>query len=80
MVFYFNFIYNFLQNFAIKISEYVIASDVIAGNAIDSIRTYGDVTVKNGVQYEIESFGTVTLEDGFRVEKGAKFAVYPSDY
>ncbi len=69
-----------LQNFVIKKSEYVIASDVIAGTAIDSIRTYGDVIVKNGVEYEIESFGTVTLEDGFQVEKGATFAVYPSDF
>ena len=38
----------------------------------------GNVTIKNGVQYEIEASGTVTLEDGFKVEKGATFAVYPS--
>lgn len=69
-----------LQNFVIKKSEYVIASDVIAGEAIDSNRINCDVIVKNGVQYEIESFGTVTLQDGFQVEKGATFAVYPSDF
>ena len=38
----------------------------------------GDVTVKEGVEYEIEASGTVRLEDGFKVEKGATFAVYPS--
>ena len=41
-------------------------------------RTNGDVTVKNGVEYEIEASGTVTLQGGFSVEKGATFAVYPS--
>ena len=49
-----------------------------SGNAIDSNRTPGNVTVKNGIEYEIEASGTVTLQDGFVVEKGAKFAVYPS--
>ena len=39
----------------------------------------GNVTVKNGIEYEIEASGTVTLEDGFRVERGATFAVYPSN-
>ena len=51
-----------------------------SGNAIDSNRTPGEVTVKNGVEYEIEASGTVTLQDGFKVEKGATFAVYPSCY
>ena len=27
-----------------------------------------------------ESSGTVTLQDGFIVEKGAEFAVYPSSF
>jgi len=36
------------------------------------------VTVKSGIEYEIEASGTVTLEDGFKVEKGATFAAYPS--
>lgn len=40
----------------------------------------GNVTVKNGAEYEIEATGTVTLEDGFKVEKGATFAVYPSSF
>ena len=40
----------------------------------------GNATVKNGAEYEVESSGTVTLEDGFEVEKGATFAVYPSDF
>ena len=38
----------------------------------------GNVTVKNDVEFEIEASGTVTLEDGFNVEKGATFAVYPA--
>ena len=36
------------------------------------------VCVRDGTEYEIEASGTVTLEDGFKVEKGATFAVYPS--
>ena len=57
---------------------YVIANDVIAGASVDSIRTSGDVIVKNGTEYEIEASGTVTLQDGFKVEKGATFAINPS--
>ncbi len=59
-------------------SQYVIACDVTAGKSVDSGRTHGDVTVKSGIEYEIEASGTVTLEGGFSVEKGATFAVYPS--
>lgn len=67
-----------LQNVDLNNSQYVFASDVTAGNSVDSDRTSGDVTVKSGVEYEIEASGTVTLEDGFSVEKGVTFAVYPS--
>lgn len=67
-----------LQKIDISKSQYVIASDVVAGNYIDTIRTQGDVIIKNGVEYEIEASGTVTLEDGFSVEKGATFAIYTS--
>ncbi len=49
-----------------------------SGNAIDSNRTPGEVTVKSGIEYEIEASGTVTLQDGFKVEQGATFTVYPS--
>ena len=38
----------------------------------------GNVTIKNGIEYEVEASGTVTLEDGFKVKEGAKFAVYPA--
>lgn len=69
-----------MQNYSITNSQYVIASDVIAGYEIDSNRTNGNVVVNNGVEYEIEASGTVTLEDGFKVEKGATFAVYPSSF
>ncbi len=67
-----------LQNATLNTSQYVIASDVTAGHSIDSVRTFGDVTVENGIEYEIEASGTVSLQDGFKVEKGATFAVYPS--
>ena len=67
-----------LQNTTLSNSQYVIASDVTAGNNVDSIRTTGNVTVSSGIEYEIEASGTVSLEDGFNVEKGATFAVYPS--
>lgn len=40
--------------------------------------SFGNVVVKSGVEYEIEATGTVTLEYGFKVEKGATFAVYPA--
>ncbi len=67
-----------LQNVNLKESQYVFASDVMAGRSIDSGRTSGDVMVQNGVEYEIEASGTVILKDGFKVEKGATFAVYPA--
>jgi len=69
-----------LQNVTLNRSQYVIATDVTAGNSIDSIRTPGDVTIPVGVEYEIEASGIVRLEDGFKVEKGATFAVYPSSF
>ena len=67
-----------LQNVSLNKSHYAITSDMTAGCSVDGSRTTGDVTVKNGISYEIEASGTVTLEDGFKVEKGATFAVYPS--
>ena len=68
----------FLQNVNLTQSQYVVASDVTAGYSVDSIRTPGDVIVKNGVEYEIEASGTVTLTGGFTVEKGAIFTVKPA--
>ena len=69
-----------LQNVNLANNQYVIASDVRAGNSINSNRTSGDVIIPNGVEYEIEASGKVSLEDGFKVEKGATFAVYPSSF
>ena len=66
-----------LQNISLLKSQYVIASDVDAGYSIDSKRLNGNVIVKNGVEFEIEASGTVTLDNGFIVMKGATFAVYP---
>jgi len=67
-----------LQNIDLTNSQYVIASDVTCGQFVNSNRVRGDVVVKEGVEYEIEASGTVRLEDGFKVEKGATFSVYPS--
>lgn len=67
-----------LQNETITESQYIIANDVVAGNTIDDNRTSGDIIIKNGAEYEIEASGTVRLEDGFVVEKGATFTVYPA--
>ena len=69
-----------LQNTTLSRSQYVIASNVTAGNFIDNNRTPGNVTIPAGVEYEIEASGVVRLEDGFKVEKGAAFAVYPSSF
>ena len=69
-----------LQNITFSKNQYVIANDVIAGKFVNSNRTPGNVVVKSGIEYEIESSGTVTLQDGFKVEKGATFAVYPSSF
>lgn len=68
----------FLQNTQINHNRYVIASDVIAGNSVDTIRTHGDVVIISGTQYEIEASGEVRLDDGFEVELGAEFVVQPS--
>lgn len=82
MVYKHNFIPYFpplkLQNYNIEKSQYIIASDMTAGFSIDNKRDWGEVIVKSGSEYEIEASGTVRLEDGFKVEKGATFAVYPS--
>ena len=69
-----------LQNVYLNKSQYIIASDVLAGKAVNISRTIGDVVVNQGAQYEIEASGVVRLEDGFKVEKGATFAVYPSSF
>ncbi len=69
-----------LQNISFNKSQYVIASDVTAGESIDISRPSGYVIVPEGVIYEIEASGTVRLEEGFIVEKGATFAVYPPCY
>lgn len=69
-----------LQNTDLDQSQYVYATDLTAGRSVDSGRTAGDVTVKEGVEYEIEASGEVTLAGGFKVEIGARFAVQRSSY
>ena len=69
-----------LQNTDLEQSQYVFATDVTAGRAVDSGRTAGNVTVKNGAEYEIEASGKVKLAGGFKVEKGARFVVQRSIY
>ena len=67
-----------LQNVTLSNSQYVIASEVTAGKSVNTNRTNGNVIVPDDVEYEIEASGKVILEDGFQVEKGATFAVYPA--
>lgn len=69
-----------LQNAMMTKDQYVIAGDVTAGNSVDNNRDCGDVIIKDGVTYEIEANGTIILNDGFEVEKGGVFAIYPSCY
>lgn len=69
-----------LQNTILNNTQYIIATDVTAGYYVDTNRTPGNVTVVNGIEYEIEASGTVTLQSGFSVEKGATFSVYPSSF
>ncbi len=69
-----------LQNTDLDQSQYMIASEVLAGRQVDSSRTNGDVTVKNGAEYEIEAAGEVKLAGGFSVEKGAAFAIRPASF
>lgn len=69
-----------LQNTDLEQSQYVFATDVTAGRAVDSGRTNGCVTVKNGAEYEIEASGEVALAGGFKVELGARFAVKRTTY
>lgn len=64
-----------LQNTILNNSQYLIADDVMIGCSVDNARTNGVVTIVNGVDYEIESSGIVTLSGGFNVEKGATFKV-----
>ncbi len=69
-----------LQNTDLEQSQYVFATDVTAGRSVDSGRTSGDVTVKEGTEYEIEASGDVTLAGGFEVELGARFTVQRTSY
>lgn len=70
----------YLQNERIEHSQYVIANDVFAGNAVDPNRSTGDLTIAASVRYEIDAKGAVLLGPGFKVEKGALFSVTQSDY
>lgn len=42
--------------------------------------SFGNVVIKSGTEYEIESSGTVKLAGGFNVEKGAYFAIRSSTF
>lgn len=42
--------------------------------------SFGNVVIKSGTEYEIEATGTVTLGYGFKVEKGAYFAIRSSTF
>ena len=64
-----------LQNCEISNSQYVYASSFSAGKSILPNNTHGNVTIKNGAEYEIEATDDVFLGEGFIVENGATFAV-----
>ena len=70
----------YLQNERIERSQYIIANDVVAGRAIDSNRTAGNLVIAAGSEYEVDAKGQVLLAPGFTVEKGAMFSVTRSDY
>ena len=44
------------------------------------IRLKNILLIVSFLLYDIEASGKVTLQDGFNVEKGATFAVYPSSF
>ncbi len=64
-----------LQNCEISNSQYVYASSFRAGKSILPNNTHGNVTIKNGAEYEIEATDDVYLGEGFIVENGATFAI-----
>ena len=47
---------------------------------MDANRPVGEVVIDHNAAYEVEFKGDVRLEGGFKVEKGAAFAVCPSNY
>ena len=64
-----------LQDCNINNSQYVYASSFSAGINIVPIINNGNVSIKNGADYEIEASDDVYLGEGFVVENGATFAV-----
>ena len=64
-----------LQNCNINNSQYVYASSFSAGRNVSSYMSNGNVTIKNGAEYEIEATDDVHLGEGFIVENGAIFAI-----
>ena len=69
-----------IQNTTINKSQYVIASDMTAGKSVDNNRTSGQVTITGEIEYEVEHTGEVRLCGGFKVDKGVKFSIKPSNY
>jgi hypothetical protein len=69
-----------IQNETISNSQYVIADEVKMGKSVDANRTEGNVTVSDGVEYEIEASGKIILGAGFKVDRGAFFATRKSCY
>lgn len=64
-----------LQNCDINNSQYVYTSSFFAGRNVNSNIRAGDVTIKNGVLYEVDATDDVFLDEGFIVESGATFNV-----
>lgn len=66
-----------IQNEIVSDSRYIIANNVDIGSNLDNNRTIGNVIITNGKEYEIEAKGNVVIHNGFTVEKGAVFGIYP---
>lgn len=56
------------------------AGEAYFGKNIDTNRPAGNVTVLQGVTYELEFRDSVNLMPGFEVAKGAVFSIILSDY
>lgn len=64
-----------LQKCEITNSQYVITPSVLIGENTDINRMQGEVIIKEGVTYELETKRGAEIASGFSVEKGATFSV-----
>lgn len=67
------------QNEDVYGSHYMLVSNAFLGESVSSMRQNGELVIKDGASVEIEYSGTVFLQPGFSVEKGAEFTVKKRD-